>query len=70
MHDLLTVEEDKAAAAQGWVLAHVYDMEVKQWVVRILPATAVPQVVALAKTGNALALKALRILAHGPEGKK
>lgn len=70
MHDLLTFEEDKVAAQQGWVLTHVYDMAVNQWVIRILPVTVVPQVVALAKTGNALALKALRILTHGPEGKK
>ncbi len=70
MHDLLTVEEDKVAESQGWVLTHVYDMAVNQWVIRILPVAVVPQVVTLAKTGNVLALKALRVLTHGPEGKK
>lgn len=67
MHGLLTDEEDKAAAAQGWGLFHVYDLAVTQWVIRVLPAEASPNVVNLAKTGDRLAVKALRILMHGPQ---
>lgn len=69
MHDLLTVEEDKVAESQGWVLTHVYDMAVNQWVIRILPVAVVPQVVGRARTNDALALKALRLMTHykGPK---
>lgn len=70
MFDLLSVEEDKAAAAQGWGIHHVYELEAQKWVVRVLPVEAAPVVVNLAKAGDRLALKALRILTHGPEGKK
>lgn len=64
MHDLLTVEEDKVAESQGWVLTHVYDMAVNQWVIRILPVAVVPHVVGRARTNDALALKALRLMTH------
>lgn len=67
MHDLLTIEEDKAAAAQGWGVYHIYDMAVDQWVIRVLPVGAQPNVVIQAKAGNPLAVKALRILMHGPQ---
>ena len=67
MYDLLTAEEDKTAAAQGWGLYHVYDMAVTQWVIRVLPAEASPNVVNLARAGDRLAVKALRILMHGPQ---
>ena len=70
MHDLMTPEEDKAAAAQGWALCHVYELEAQKWVVRVLPAGAASVVVNLAKEGNSLAVKALRLVMHGPEGKK
>lgn len=62
MHDLLTKEEDAIAAQQGWGLYHVYDMAVDQWVIRILPATATPHVVTLAKANQPLPLKALRLM--------
>ena len=64
MHDLLTIEEDKIAAAQGWGLYHVYDMVVNQWVIRILPAEAATAVVALARNNQPLPLKALRLMTH------
>lgn len=67
MLDLLTIEEDKLAAAQGWALCHVYDMAVDQWVIRVLPVTAQPNIIILAKAGDSLAVKALRILMHGPQ---
>ena len=64
MHDLLTLEEDQIAAAQGWGLHHVYELELKQWVIRILPATAATHVVTLARNNQALPLKALRLMTH------
>lgn len=64
MHDLLTIEEDKVAASQGWGLYHVYDMAVNQWVIRILPAETAPQVVNLARNNHPLPLKALRLMTH------
>lgn len=67
MFDLLSAEEDKAAAAQGWGIHHVYELEAQKWVVRVLPVEAAPVVVNLAKAGDRLALKALRILTHGPQ---
>ena len=62
MNDLLTIEEDAEAAAQGWGLHHVYELELKQWVVRILPAEATPHVVTLARNNQVLPLKALRLM--------
>lgn len=64
MHDLLTADEDKLAAAQGWGLYHVYDLATTQWVIRILPAEAAPNVVNLARANHPLPLKALRLMTH------
>ena len=64
MLDLLTIEEDKAAAEQGWGLYHVYDEKADQWIVRILPADAAEKVVAMARTSAPLALRALTILSN------
>lgn len=64
MHDLLTADEDRQAAAQGWGLHHVYDMAVNQWVIRILPAEATTYVVNLAKANQPLPLKALQLMTH------
>lgn len=63
-HDLLTAEEDKLAAAQGWGLHHVYDMAVNQWVIRILPAAATDSVINLAKLNQPIPLKALKLMMH------
>lgn len=75
MFDLLTTDEDKLAASQGWGLHHVYDMNVSQWVIRVLPVAfqdplphaeaAGAYVVNLARQGQPVALKALRFLMHG-----
>lgn len=62
MHDLLTLEEDKLAAAQGWGLHHVYEMEARNWTIRILPTEAVPHVVNLARANHPLPLKALGLM--------
>ena len=64
MNDLLSIEEDKQAAAQGWGLHHVYDMAVNQWGIRILPAEAATQVVNMARAGQALPLKAIRLMTN------
>ena len=70
MLDLLTIEEDKAAAEQGWGLYHVYDEKADQWVVRILPADAAEKVVAMARTSAPLALRALTILSNSKGARK
>jgi hypothetical protein len=64
MNDLLTIEEDKQAAAQGWGVHHVYDLDTKQWGIRILPAEAATQVVNMARAGQALSLKAIRLMTN------
>ena len=73
MHDLLTIEEDKEAAAQGWSLAHVYDLATARWRVMVLgmpSAEAVgQQVVALARMGNPVAQKALGLVMKSNKGK-
>ena len=70
MNGLLSKEEDALAASQGWGLHHVYDMDVSQWVIRVLPAPVQTNVINAARQGNPLAIKALRLMTHGPEGKK
>lgn len=64
MHDLLSIEEDAIAAQQGWGLHHVYEMENRQWVIRILPAQATEAVINLARNNHPLPLKALRLMTH------
>lgn len=68
--DLLTKEENLVASALGWGLHHVYELEAQRWGIRILPADRAQVVVNLAKQGNPLATKALRLVMHGTEGKK
>lgn len=60
--DLLTIEEAKEAAALGWGLHHVYDMNTRVWSVRILPTPMALVVVNLARANQPLAQKALRII--------
>lgn len=67
---LLTKEEDALAASQGWGVHHIYELETQKWVIRILPSTVAQSIVNLARQGNPLATKALRLVMHGPEGKK
>lgn len=60
--NLLTVEEDAQAAAQGWGLHHVYDLATHKWGARVLPAQAAPHVMHLARANHALPLKAMKII--------
>ncbi len=64
--DLLTKEEDAAAQSQGWSLGHVYDLASKKWSVQVygMPSCekAGASVVNLARMGNPLAIKALRLI--------
>lgn len=80
MFDLLTKEEDHVAAGQGWGLHYVHDQQLKKWRVQILPVTFAPplasaesamkHVINLARTqGQPLAVKALRLMAHGAQKK-
>lgn len=73
MFDLLTIEEDAAAAAQGWTLNHVYDLEAARWRVMTLGsphAEAAGQfVVNRARMGDALAQKALGLVMNSNQGK-
>lgn len=80
MYDLLTIEEDQEAAASGWSLEYVYDIKSGRWVVQILPLLFIKpfhyadamatQVVGMARLGNPLALKALRLVAAPVTRKK
>jgi hypothetical protein len=64
MLDLLTKDEDKVAADLGWGLYHVYDANVSQWIIRILPADAAEKVVGMARANNPVAIKALRLMTN------
>ncbi|NQW81317.1 MAG: hypothetical protein HQ445_09105 [Polaromonas sp.] len=82
--ELLNAHEAAEAAALGWALHHVYDLRLGRWSVAVLPARpgiepltsaahAGAFVVGLARSGNALAVKALRLVmaSHSPtQGKK
>jgi len=61
--DLLTIDEDAEAMAQGWGLHHVYDLATSTWGIRILPVAMVGLVVNLAKANHPTPLKALRLMA-------
>lgn len=74
MYDLLTVEEDEVAASLGWVVQYVFDLRRDRWTVQILPAQFGPPfdqadqvgalVVGMARQGNALSVKALRLVSN------
>ena len=73
--DLMTPDEDKAAASQGWGLHHVFDLDTSKWVIRVLSQGlsephnhsegASLHVVNLARQGQPVAQKALKLLMHG-----
>lgn len=76
MFDLLTEEEDRIAASQGWGLHYVHDQQRRVWRIQILPIsfsppltsaeTAVKHVIKLARTqSQPHAMKALRLMATG-----
>ena len=68
----LTPEETSLAAAQGWQLCEVYDMQKKRCSLELLPtnferasqAQVVAAITARAKTGDVLAVKALTLVAR------
>ena len=64
MYDLLTVEEDKAAALLGWAVQYVFDLQRKKWTVQIFPGELGTAVVNMARQGDALAIKTLRLVAN------
>jgi hypothetical protein len=72
MNDLMTPDEDKAAALQGWSLEHVYDMEADRWRVMVLgmpsAEAAGEAVVNRARMGDTLAQKALSLIMKSNQG--
>lgn len=70
--ELLTIDEDKAAAAQGWSLNHVFDLELDKWRVMVLghPSAEIAgqAVVHLARQGSPLAQKALGLIMKSNQG--
>ena len=73
MTDLLTSEESAVAAAAGWMLCNVFDSKDKRWQVAVLPLVigqpplhsadrAGLHVINQARSGNALAIKALQLV--------
>lgn len=74
MHDLLTPEEDTAAAAAGWGVFDVYDLQAGKWRVMVLGAphaeAASRRAVDQARMGSQLAQKALGLVMHGPPKRK
>lgn len=73
MRDLLTAEEDAAAAQDGWGLHDVYDLSAQRWRVMVLGTpnaeTASRRVVERARQGSAIAIKALRLVVKGVPAK-
>ena len=70
MFDLLTLDEDKQAAASGWTLQYVYDDKTSRWTVQVFPIAMTVNVIHQARIGNQLALKALRFVAAPVTRKK
>ena len=64
--ELLTQQETMMAAAQGWSLCHVYDLDSNKWRLQIwgMPSSEMigQRVVAMARAGDGLATKALRLV--------
>ena len=73
MFDLLSLEEDKEAAALGWCLSYVYNTKTCRWAIQILPLVfsepleyvdvIAAKVVGMGRINHPLALKALRLMA-------
>lgn len=73
--DLLTKHETETARSQGWVLCEVFDLSKKRWNRQVLPvqfckstphaAHMTTVVVNRARSGDALALRALQLIAQG-----
>ena len=80
MTNLLTNGEAAEALAHGWKLCDVFDLDLKRWLVLVLPAVigqspqytpaqALKYVIGWAKQGHPLSLKALRLVVNGPAPK-
>lgn len=71
--DLLTILEAEEAAAQGWSLNHVYDLEAARWRIMVLGMPSAEatsrMVVASARVGSRLAQKALSLVMNSNKGK-
>lgn len=72
MHDL-TKEERAEAAAQGWGLFHIYDMQRQRWHMNVLPLAIGPDstvmgamnhVLSQARFNHPLSIKALRLMSQ------
>lgn len=80
MLDLLTTEQAAHAAAHGWQLGWVYDLNTRHITANVLPAwnsgqitcapDAVRLVVAMAKNRDEVALKAIQLAAQSRQGMK
>lgn len=78
MRDLLTDAEDEAAARDGWGVYDVYDLSTSRWRVMVLgranAEAASRHVIAQAKMGSTLCIKALQLVMKGvvprPKGKR
>lgn len=65
-------EETQQAAAQGWGVYEIYDLQKNMIVLELMPhdlsrtsqAELQQHIVQAAKSGNALAIKALTVVAH------
>jgi hypothetical protein len=73
----LTSTEKAEAAAQGWGLYQVYDLDKKVWRMNVLPVeikghvlNALRKVVTQAQFKDSLSLKALRVMGAYNSGKK
>ncbi len=71
---MLTKDEEARAASQGWSLCHVYDLTKQRWALQIFGVPSAERagqlVIQLARTGDALAQKALRLIMAEHQGKK
>ena len=69
---MLTPEETVLAQTQGWSLSHVYDLATSKWRVQVygMPSSekAGQFVVGRARMGDALCIKALRLVQASHQG--
>jgi hypothetical protein len=70
--ELLTKEEDAQALAQGWSLCWVYDLTTTKWAAQVWAMPSSEQaglfVVNRARMGDALCIKALRLIQASHQG--
>jgi hypothetical protein len=78
--DLLSSEDSAKARAEGWQMYFVFDSKARVWLQRAMPLkfdktwphlpAFLTRLIAQAKTGDALAIKALRMTAKPPQKEK